>query len=75
MRSTYTKIWLIMLLNFTAISELETALSQYNSVFAESSKRPIWAVAENYRFEPVFLEVWLDMFFRSREIFYFPFFL
>ncbi|CAM8949670.1 unnamed protein product [Rhodiola kirilowii] len=39
-----------------AISELETAFSQYNSIFAESPRRPIWAVAENYRFEPIFAE-------------------
>uniref|UniRef100_A0A7N0TI02 GFO/IDH/MocA-like oxidoreductase domain-containing protein n=1 Tax=Kalanchoe fedtschenkoi TaxID=63787 RepID=A0A7N0TI02_KALFE len=45
-----------VLLNGTAISEVEAALSQYNSIFAESPSRPIWAVAENYRFEPIFAE-------------------
>ncbi|KAL9678461.1 hypothetical protein QQ045_016305 [Rhodiola kirilowii] len=45
-----------VLLNVTAISELETAFSQYNSIFAESPRRPIWAVAENYRFELIFAE-------------------
>lgn len=39
-----------------AISEAEAALSQYNSV-CNNSIYPIWAVAENYRFEPAFLEV------------------
>lgn len=38
-----------------SISEAEAALSQYNSV-CNNSIYPIWAVAENYRFEPAFLE-------------------
>ncbi|KAI3809493.1 hypothetical protein L1987_25469 [Smallanthus sonchifolius] len=37
-------------------SEVETALSSYNSLFNTPSARPIWAVAENYRFEPAFVE-------------------
>ncbi|KAJ7947515.1 NAD-dependent dihydrogenase, Gfo/Idh/MocA family [Quillaja saponaria] len=39
-----------------ASSELETALSAYNSISANFPSRPIWSVAENYRFEPAFLE-------------------
>ncbi|KAJ4724173.1 NAD-dependent dihydrogenase, Gfo/Idh/MocA family [Melia azedarach] len=39
-----------------SISEIENALSRYNSVCAELPGRPIWAVAENYRFEPAFME-------------------
>lgn len=37
-------------------SELETALSSYKSICANLSDQPIWAVAENYRFEPAFVE-------------------
>ncbi|KAI4312024.1 hypothetical protein MLD38_036880 [Melastoma candidum] len=37
-------------------SEIEKALTSYHSICANSSSRPIWAVAENYRFEPVFVE-------------------
>lgn len=37
----------------SAITELETALSSYNSL----PRPPIWAVAENYRFQPAFEEV------------------
>ncbi|BBH04358.1 NAD(P)-binding Rossmann-fold superfamily protein [Prunus dulcis] len=39
-----------------ATSELETALSSYRSIFANIPDKPIWAVAENYRFEPAFIE-------------------
>nr|CAN75498.1 hypothetical protein VITISV_020272 [Vitis vinifera] len=39
-----------------AISEAETALSHYNSICASIPGQPIWAVAENYRFEPAFVE-------------------
>ncbi|KAG2675017.1 hypothetical protein I3760_13G164400 [Carya illinoinensis] len=39
-----------------AISELETALSSYESICANLPGHPIWAVAENYRFEPAFAE-------------------
>lgn len=35
-------------------SELEAALAGYNSISANI--KPIWAVAENYRFEPAFVE-------------------
>lgn len=35
-----------------SVSELETALSHYKTL----NSAPIWAVAENYRFEPAFLE-------------------
>lgn len=40
-----------------AISEIETAMSSYKNISANSPSRPIWAVAENYRFEPAFVEV------------------
>jgi len=40
-----------------AISEIETAMSSYRNISADSPCRPIWAVAENYRFEPAFVEV------------------
>ncbi|KAG8389052.1 hypothetical protein BUALT_Bualt02G0189200 [Buddleja alternifolia] len=33
-------------------TELETAISRYNSL----NSAPIWAIAENYRFEPAFVE-------------------
>jgi len=36
---------------------LETALARYNAICANLSDQPIWAVAENYRFEPAFVEV------------------
>ncbi|RVW48692.1 hypothetical protein CK203_102098 [Vitis vinifera] len=42
--------------NHAAISEAETALSHYNSICASIPGQPIWAVAENYRFEPAFVE-------------------
>ncbi|KAM5582544.1 dTDP-3,4-didehydro-2,6-dideoxy-alpha-D-glucose 3-reductase [Rosa sericea] len=37
-------------------SELETAVSSYKSIVANTPNKPIWAVAENYRFEPAFVE-------------------
>ncbi|KAF5200788.1 NAD(P)-binding Rossmann-fold superfamily protein [Thalictrum thalictroides] len=37
------------------VSEAETALAYYDSL-THLSRRPIWAVAENYRFEPAFVE-------------------
>ncbi|KAK6937078.1 hypothetical protein RJ641_034108 [Dillenia turbinata] len=37
-----------------AFSEIETAFQSYHSISAVS--RPIWAVGENYRFEPAFVE-------------------
>ncbi|KAH7560491.1 hypothetical protein JRO89_XS10G0030500 [Xanthoceras sorbifolium] len=37
-------------------SEIENALSSYNAICANFSVQPIWAVAENYRFEPAFVE-------------------
>ncbi|KAK6138363.1 hypothetical protein DH2020_027892 [Rehmannia glutinosa] len=39
-----------------AFTEVETALSSYNSLTTTLSRQPIWAVAENYRFEPAFVE-------------------
>ncbi|KAJ0020365.1 hypothetical protein Pint_31230 [Pistacia integerrima] len=39
-----------------SISEIEKALSGYNSIRANVRGQPIWAVAENYRFEPAFVE-------------------
>ncbi|KAD5508747.1 hypothetical protein E3N88_16450 [Mikania micrantha] len=39
-----------------AITEIETALSCYNSLYNNPSAKKIWAVAENYRFEPAFVE-------------------
>lgn len=33
------------------------ALSSYRSFCQQLPTRPVWAVAENYRFEPAFLEV------------------
>lgn len=51
---------LYALLSYTAVSEAETAISHYKSLGANSlSHRPIWAVGENYRFEPAFVEVYL----------------
>lgn len=37
-------------------SEAETALSSYNSTFGTLPGQPVWAVAENYRFEPGLVE-------------------
>ncbi|KAF7805378.1 YMR315W isoform A [Senna tora] len=37
-------------------SELETALLNYKSISVDGSGHLIWAVAENYRFEPAFVE-------------------
>uniref|UniRef100_A0A2P2JH01 Gfo/Idh/MocA-like oxidoreductase N-terminal domain-containing protein n=1 Tax=Rhizophora mucronata TaxID=61149 RepID=A0A2P2JH01_RHIMU len=39
-----------------SISEIETALLSYKSICANIPGQPIWAVAENYRFEPGLLE-------------------
>nr|GEV98317.1 NAD(P)-binding Rossmann-fold superfamily protein [Tanacetum cinerariifolium] len=39
-----------------SITELETALSSYNSLYNDQPTQNIWAVAENYRFEPAFVE-------------------
>ncbi|KAL0437249.1 UNVERIFIED_CONTAM: hypothetical protein Sradi_0432800 [Sesamum radiatum] len=39
-----------------AINEVKTALSSYNSLITSLPRQPIWAIAENYRFEPAFLE-------------------
>ncbi|KAK6144013.1 hypothetical protein DH2020_020833 [Rehmannia glutinosa] len=39
-----------------AFTEVETALSSYNSLTTTLPRQPIWAVAENYRFEPAFVE-------------------
>ncbi|KAL0287330.1 UNVERIFIED_CONTAM: hypothetical protein Sangu_2697100 [Sesamum angustifolium] len=39
-----------------AINEVKTALSTYNSLSSSLPRQPIWAIAENYRFEPAFLE-------------------
>ncbi|TYI77244.1 hypothetical protein E1A91_D06G131100v1 [Gossypium mustelinum] len=39
----------------TSIPEIETALASYKSV-STNPGQPIWAVAENYRFEPAFVE-------------------
>lgn len=38
------------------IDEAETALQSYKSISNGISGSPIWAVAENYRFEPAFVE-------------------
>ncbi|KAI3984321.1 hypothetical protein MKX01_011275 [Papaver californicum] len=41
----------------SSVSEAETAFSHYRSLCANSlPHRPIWAVGENYRFEPAFVE-------------------
>ncbi|XP_010913917.1 dehydrogenase FPY6 [Elaeis guineensis] len=37
-------------------SEADTALSRYKSLCDHFRSQPIWAVAENYRFEPAFVE-------------------
>ncbi|PIN18965.1 putative oxidoreductase [Handroanthus impetiginosus] len=39
-----------------SIDEVETALSSYNSLSTSLPCRPIWAVAENFRFEPALVE-------------------
>ncbi|CAA2965585.1 uncharacterized oxidoreductase [Olea europaea subsp. europaea] len=44
------------LLQLVTINEVETALSSYNSLSTTLPSPPIWAIAENYRFEPAFLE-------------------
>lgn len=40
-----------------AVAEAKTALSCYHSLNNISPTKPIWALAENYRFEPAFVEV------------------
>lgn len=40
----------------SSISEVETALSCYNTICSNMAGLPIWAVAENYRFETAFVE-------------------
>ncbi|KAJ4894160.1 NAD(P)-binding Rossmann-fold superfamily protein [Raphanus sativus] len=40
-----------------SIGEIETAMTSYKNISAHSPCRPIWAVAENYRFEPAFVEL------------------
>ncbi|KAF5954604.1 hypothetical protein HYC85_007460 [Camellia sinensis] len=42
--------------NYAAIGGAETALSSYNSTLGNLPAQPIWAVAENYRFEPALVE-------------------
>lgn len=37
-------------------TDIEMALSRYRALCASSPSKPIWAVAENYRFEPAFVE-------------------
>ncbi|XP_074348045.1 dehydrogenase FPY6-like isoform X2 [Apium graveolens] len=39
-----------------SVKEAESALACYNSINTEVAGQPIWAVAENYRFEPAFVE-------------------
>ncbi|CAN1263596.1 hypothetical protein LINPERPRIM_LOCUS11662 [Linum perenne] len=39
-----------------AAKDVEAALSSYSSICAKTPGQPIWAVAENYRFEPAFEE-------------------
>ncbi|KAI5675270.1 hypothetical protein M9H77_06220 [Catharanthus roseus] len=39
-----------------SINEAELALSSYHSLSSNLSYKPFWAVAENYRFEPAFVE-------------------
>lgn len=45
------------------MKEAETALACYNSINTEVAGQPIWAVAENYRFEPAFVEVYVPVIF------------
>ncbi|CAM6096394.1 unnamed protein product [Calypogeia fissa] len=40
----------------TNVAEVKNALAKYLSLSASGAKLPIWAVAENYRFEPALLE-------------------
>ncbi|KAK1356123.1 glucose--fructose oxidoreductase [Heracleum sosnowskyi] len=39
-----------------SVKEAETALASYNSINTDVAGQPIWAVAENYRFEHAFVE-------------------
>jgi predicted dehydrogenase len=39
-----------------SMDEVEIALSHYNSLSTSVPCKPIWGVAENFRFEPVFVE-------------------
>lgn len=41
------------------MEEAEKALAHYSSLSATLTHQPIWAVAENYRFEPAIIEVLL----------------
>jgi hypothetical protein len=44
-------------IEFIAVVEAQTALSCYHSLNNISPTKSIWALAENYRFEPAFVEV------------------
>jgi hypothetical protein len=44
-------------IKISATTEAETALSIYNSFPNQFPYKPIWALGENYRFEPAFVEV------------------
>ncbi|KAL2631603.1 hypothetical protein R1flu_016289 [Riccia fluitans] len=40
----------------TNVAEIRNALKQYHEIAASGVQPPIWAVAENYRFEPALME-------------------
>lgn len=46
-----------LLISYVVITELETALSSYNSYHNNQPTKQIWAVEENYWFELAFVEV------------------
>ena len=51
-----------ILQHLLATREAQATLSCYGSFHSNVHGQPIWAVAENYRFEPTFVEVLLDAF-------------
>ena len=53
---------ILILQHLSATCEAQAALSCYGSFHSNVHGEPIWAVAENYRFEPAFVEVLLDAF-------------
>lgn len=50
-------LFILRILKIAGNNEIENAIASYNAISSNFSVKPIWAVAENYRFEPAFVEV------------------
>jgi hypothetical protein len=42
---------------YTGVADVRKAWSAYQALATNNAKLPIWAVAENYRFEPALIQV------------------